>query len=92
MRSVSVLGSVSRSTVAPQLSGGFIMPTVLILMVVVATIAYATLVQANNSLNLAYKQAYIQMARTASKAAIDYAQEQFDLSSCGSYNEHRRPT
>lgn len=65
---------------------GFIMPTVIILMVIMAVVAYATLVQANNSLNLAYKQAYIQMSRAASKAAIDYAQEQFDNASCGNYN------
>lgn len=65
---------------------GFIMPTIIILMVIMASVAYATLVSANNSLNLSYKQAYIQMARSASKAAIDYAQEQFDNSSCGNYS------
>lgn len=65
---------------------GFIMPTVIILIVVMSTLAYATLLQANNSLNLAYKQSYIQMARKASKAAIDYAQEQFDASNCGAYS------
>ena len=50
-----------------------------------SSVAYATLIQANNSLNLSYKQSYIQMAREASKAAIDYSQEQFDNASCGNY-------
>lgn len=61
------------------------MPTVIILMSIMAVVAYAALLQSNNSLNLAYKQAYIQMARVASKAAIDYAQEQFDTATCGNY-------
>ncbi|MDB5185953.1 MAG: concanavalin A-like lectin/glucanase superfamily protein [Candidatus Saccharibacteria bacterium] len=50
-----------------------------------SVVAYAALLQANNSLNLAYKQAYIQMARVASKAAVDYAKEQFDNAACGNY-------
>ncbi|MDB5160920.1 MAG: hypothetical protein JWO96_300 [Candidatus Saccharibacteria bacterium] len=62
------------------------MPTIIILIVIMTSIAYATLVQANNSLNLSYKQSYIQMAREASKAAIDYAQEQFDNANCGNYS------
>lgn len=66
--------------------GGYLMPTVIILIVVMSTVAYATLIQANSSLNLAYKQSYIQMAREASKAAIDYAQERFDTATCGNYN------
>ncbi len=70
----------------PNPESGYIMPTVIILIVVMSIVAYATLIQANSSLNLSYKQAYIQMARTASKAAIDYAQEQFDNSSCGVYS------
>ena len=65
---------------------GFVMPTIIILMVIMASVAYATLVQANNGLNLSYKQAYIQMARSASKAAVDYAQEQFNNANCGSYS------
>lgn len=64
---------------------GFVMPTVIVLMSLMAVIAYAALLQANNGLNLAYKQAYIQIARNASKAALDYAQEQFDNSTCGNY-------
>jgi len=66
-------------------SPGFIMPTVIILMSIMVVIAYAALMQTNNGLNLSYKQAYIEMARIASKAAVDYAQEQFDNSSCGNY-------
>lgn len=62
------------------------MPTVIILIVIMTSVAYATLLQASNSLNLSYKQSYIQMSREASKAAIDYAQEQFDNASCGNYN------
>lgn len=65
---------------------GFLMPTIIILIVVMSSIAYATLLQSSNSLNLAYKQSYIQMARAASKAAIDYAQEQFDSANCGAYS------
>lgn len=65
---------------------GFILPTIIGLMVIMTFVAYAALMQANNSLNLAYKQAYIQMARVASKAAVDYAKEQFDQSTCGNYN------
>ncbi len=64
---------------------GFFMPAVIILMGLMAVIAYSALMQANNSLNLAYKQAYVTIARVASKGAIDYAQEQFDKSTCGSY-------
>ncbi len=64
---------------------GFIMPTVILLMSIMAFVAYAALLQASNGLNLSYKQAYIQMARIASKSAIDYAQEQFDNSACGNY-------
>ena len=64
---------------------GFILPTIIVLTLVMSFVAYAALLQANNNLNLAYKQAYIQMARVASKAAIDYAQEQFDSSTCGEY-------
>jgi hypothetical protein len=76
-----------RATPRPsRADGGYIMPTVIILMVVMSCIAYATLLQANNSLNLSYKQTYIQMAREASKAAIDYAQEQFDNANCGAYS------
>lgn len=67
-------------------SEGFIMPTIIILMVIMSTVAYATLIQANNGYNLSYKEAYIQMARSASKSAIDYAQEQFDNSNCGNYS------
>lgn len=64
---------------------GFVMPTVIVLISLMAVIAYAALLQANNGLNLAYKQAYIQIARNASKAALDFAQEQFDNSTCGNY-------
>ncbi len=64
---------------------GFILPTIIGLMTIMSVVAYAALLQANNSLNLAYKQAYIQMARVASKAAVDYAKEQFDQSTCGNY-------
>ena len=65
---------------------GYLMPVIVILMVVMTSVAYATLIQSNNSLNLSYKEAYIQMAREASKAAIDYSQEQFDNASCGNYS------
>lgn len=72
--------------ITPRDEGGFLMPTIIILIVVMSSVAYATLVQANNTLTLSYKQAYIQMARSASKAAIDYAQEQFDNANCGAYS------
>ncbi len=65
--------------------GGFVMPTVIILISLMSLLAYAALLQTNNGLNLAYKQTYIEIARIASKAAIDYAQEQFDNAPCGSY-------
>lgn len=65
---------------------GFAMPMVIMLIVIMSFVAYAALLQANNALNLAYKQTYIQMARVASKGAIDYAQEQFDNSICGNYS------
>lgn len=64
---------------------GFVMTTVIFMIVIMSIIAYAALLQSNNGLNLAYKQSYTQMARVASKAAIDYAQEQFDRSACGVY-------
>lgn len=66
-------------------SEGFVMTTVIFMMAIMAVIAYAALLQASNGLNLAYKQSYIQMARMASKAAVDYAQEKFDSASCGNY-------
>ena len=65
---------------------GFALPTVIILTLVLSLVAYAVLVQANNNLTITYKQTYIQIARTASKAAIEYAQEQFDSSTCGTYD------
>lgn len=64
---------------------GFALPTIILLTLVMSFVAYAALIQSNNNLNLAYKQTYIQIARTASKSAIDYAQEQFDSSVCGAY-------
>lgn len=64
---------------------GFALPTVIIMTLVLSLVAYAVLVQANNNLTTTYKQTYIQIARTASKAAIEYAQEQFDSSTCGEY-------
>ncbi len=66
-------------------SNGFALPTVILMTLIMSFVAYAALMQANNNLNLAYKQAYIQMARAASKSAIDYAQEQFDNGTCGTY-------
>ena len=65
---------------------GFALPTVLFLVVILSSVAYSTLLQSNNSLNLAYKQSYLQIARVASKSAVDYAQEQFDNSICGDYD------
>lgn len=64
---------------------GFILPTIIGLMTIMTIVTYAALLQANNALNLAYKQAYIQMARVASKAAVDFAKEQFDQTTCGNY-------
>ncbi len=79
------MGRLARFTRIRKDERGFFMPTVIILMGLMAIIAYSALMQANNSLNLAYKQTYVTMARVASKAAIDYAQEQFDKSTCGGY-------
>lgn len=64
----------------------FALPTIILLTLIMSFVAYAALIQSNNNLNLAYKQAYIQIARTASKSAIDYAQEQFDNSACGEFD------
>ncbi len=64
---------------------GYVMTTVIFMIVILSIVAYAALLQANNGLNLAYKQSYIQMARVASKAAVDYAQEQFNNAACGAY-------
>ncbi len=64
---------------------GYVLPTVIGLMVIMSLVSYAALLQSNNSLSLAYKQSYLQMARVGSKAAVDFAQEQFDNSSCGTY-------
>ncbi len=64
---------------------GFVMTTVIFMIVILSIVAYAALLQSNNGLNLSYKQSYTQMARVASKAAIDYAQEQFNNSACGAY-------
>ncbi|GAC1391191.1 MAG: hypothetical protein NVSMB46_02790 [Candidatus Saccharimonadales bacterium] len=65
---------------------GFVMPVILILIAIMGIIAYAVVEQASNNLTIVYKQAYIEMSRLASKAAIDYAQEQFDTALCGNYN------
>ncbi len=67
-------------------SSGFALPTVLFLVLILSSVAFATLLQANNSLNLAYKQSYLQIARVASKSAVDYAKEEFDNSLCGEYS------
>lgn len=64
---------------------GYVLPTVIGLMTIMSLVSYAALLQANNSLNLSYKQMYLQMARVASKAAVDYAKEQFDNAACGNY-------
>lgn len=64
----------------------FALPSVILITMIMSLVAYAALIQANNNLNLAFKQAYIQMARVASKSAIDYAQEQFDNGTCGTYD------
>lgn len=64
---------------------GFAMPVIILLIALMAITAYSVLAQSSNSLGLSYRQSYVQMARVASKAAIDYAQEQFDNSSCGNY-------
>ena len=65
---------------------GFFMPVLVILIALMSLTAFSVLLQANNSLNFSFKQSYIQMARVASKAAIDYSQEQFDNSLCGNYS------
>ncbi len=64
---------------------GFALPVVIMLMALMAMTAYTVLSQSSNNLTLTYHQSYSQMARVASKAAIDYAQEQFDNSLCGAY-------
>lgn len=64
---------------------GFALPVIILLMSLMAITAYTVLLQSSNSLTLTYRQTYSQMARVASKAAIDYAQEQFDKSTCGNY-------
>ncbi|HKR82476.1 MAG TPA: hypothetical protein VJR27_05790 [Candidatus Saccharimonadales bacterium] len=65
---------------------GFFMPVLVILISLMALTGFSVLLQANNGLNFSYKQSYIQMARVASKAAIDYSQEQFDSALCGNYS------
>ncbi|MDL2362935.1 MAG: hypothetical protein QFB86_00965 [Patescibacteria group bacterium] len=64
---------------------GFAMPVIILLIALMAMTAYTVLVQTSNSLGLSYRQSYLQMARVASKAAIDYSQEQFDNATCGNY-------
>lgn len=64
---------------------GFAMPVIIMLMALMAIVAYTVLSQSSNNLRLTFRQSYYQMARIASKAAIDYAQEQFDNASCGNY-------
>ncbi len=63
----------------------FALPTIILMTLIMSFVSYAALIQSNNNLNLAYKQSYIQIARTAAKSAIDYSQEQFDSSLCGAY-------
>jgi hypothetical protein len=74
-----------KTQILPREERAYALPMVLILVTILTVVAYATLLQANNGLNLAYKQTYIQVARIASKAAVDFAQEQFDNSACGNY-------
>ncbi|MDB5168928.1 MAG: hypothetical protein JWO41_284 [Candidatus Saccharibacteria bacterium] len=66
-------------------SRGFALPVIILLMALMAITAYTVLGAASNNLTLTYRQSYSQMARMASKAAIDYAQEQFDNAACGNY-------
>lgn len=65
---------------------GFALPVIILLMSLMIITAYTVLSAASNNLTLTYRQSYSQMARMASKAAIDYAQEQFDNSICGNYS------
>jgi hypothetical protein len=64
---------------------GFALPVIILLMALMAMTAYTVLAASSNNLSLTYRQTYSQMARVASKAGIDYAQEQFDKSTCGAY-------
>ena len=64
---------------------GFALPIILMLIGILAMTGYSVLDHTVLTLRNTYSLSYSQMARVASKAAIDYAQEQFDNSSCGGY-------
>jgi type II secretory pathway pseudopilin PulG len=57
---------------------GFIMPTVIIMMLVMMVLSAVTMQVVISNYSLAKRQAYLQIAQVASKSAIDYAKEQFE--------------
>lgn len=60
---------------------GFILPSVVILMSVMGVIGLSTALNAQATFNNAVRSSYNQIARTASRAALDYAKEAYDLDS-----------
>lgn len=64
---------------------GFAMPVIILLIALMAITSYTILAQVTNGLGLSYRESYLQIARVASRSAIDYAQEQYDNSNCGNY-------
>lgn len=59
----------------------FILPSILVVMTIIAIVAFSTMQLVRTSALAASKQSYLQMAHVASKAAMDYAKEQYELDS-----------
>ncbi len=57
---------------------GFMMPSILIIIGVLAMLGFSTMAAVSTSQLAALKQTYLQMAHVASKAAFDWAKEQYE--------------
>lgn len=57
---------------------GFLIPSIMIIIALIGIVAISTLSMVNTSQYAASKQSYQQMAHIASKAALDFAKEQFE--------------
>lgn len=60
-------------------TSGFIMPTLLAFMAILAILGAVILQVSLQSFNLSLRQQYVQQAQLASAAAMDYAKEQYEL-------------
>ncbi len=65
-------------------SSGFILPTILVFLMILSILGTSIIMISLQTQTQALRHSYVQIAHIASKAAIDYAEEQYELNS--SYN------